>query len=267
MESDPSTVDNRKTVPLLECTQIHLGYATRRGWRSVVHGINLAIQRGETLALVGESGSGKSTLAKALVKLVPVARGSIRYAGEEVGPLDGRSFAPYRKRIQMIFQDPWQALNPRVRISDLLAEPLRLHFPELMDPGRRKRIGELLEAVHLPRNSGQRFASEFSGGQRQRILIARALAVEPQLLICDEPLSALDVSTQARLLKLLRELKADRDLTLLFISHDLAVVQEIADEVVVMRAGRVVEQQGAPDLFTHPRHGYTKALLEASPKW
>lgn len=267
MESDPSTVETRETVPLLECTGVHLGYGTQAGWQPVVHGINLAIERGATLALVGESGSGKSTLAKALVKLVPVRRGSIRYAGEEVGPLDGRSFAPYRKRIQMIFQDPWRALNPRVRIGDLLAEPLQLHFPKATGRERRKRIGELLEAVHLPGESGQRFASEFSGGQRQRVLIARALAVEPQLLICDEPLSALDVSTQARLLKLLREIKADRDLTLLFISHDLAVVQEIADEVVVMQAGRVVEQQGARDLFAHPRHGYTKALLEASPKW
>ena len=267
METYPSTDERSQEAALLACAGVHLGYPVHGGWLPVVHGIDLAIQKGETMALVGESGSGKSTLAKALVKLIPVMRGSIRYAGEEVGPLNRRTFAPYRKRIQMIFQDPWQALNPRVRIEDLLAEPLRLHFPKTTGPARKKRIAKLLEAVHLPRESGQRFASEFSGGQRQRVLIARALAVEPELLICDEPLSALDVSTQARLLNLLRELKEDRDLTLLFISHDLAVVQEIADNVAVMQAGRVVEGQRTEELFTRPRHEYTKALLEASPKW
>ncbi len=267
MESGLATAEKLETSPLLACEGVQLGYPTNEGWRPVVHGIELAMRRGRTMALVGESGSGKSTLAKALVKLIPLMRGSIRYAGEEIGHLDSRRFGPYRKRIQMIFQDPWQALNPRLRIGDLLAEPLRLHFPEARGAERRERIDTLLDAVHLPRGSAERFSPEFSGGQRQRVLMARALAVEPELLICDEPLSALDVSTQARLLKLLRELKEDRDLTLLFISHDLAVVQEIADEVVVMQEGRAVEWQEAPDLFADPRHSYTKALLEASPKW
>lgn len=219
------------------------------------------------MALVGESGSGKSTVAKALVKLVPVRAGSIRLDGDEVGPLSPRAFAPYRKRIQLIFQDPWQALNPRLTVEELLAEPLRLHFPEWKGLERKQKIQDLLEQVQLPQTDLKKFPGEFSGGQRQRILMARALAVEPDILICDEPVSALDVSIQARLLALLAELKVVRGLTLLFISHDLAVVQQIADEVIVMQSGHLVEAQPADALFRDPHHPYTRSLLAACPHW
>lgn len=261
------TPDTKGEGPLLCCKDLHLGYRTAAGWRPVVHGVDLDVTEGETVALVGESGSGKSTMAKALVKLIPVKSGSIRYRGEEIGSLDAIAFAPYRKRIQMIFQDPWRALNPRLNVEDLLAEPLRIHFPRLTRSQRLARINVLLDSVHLSKDSLARYPAEFSGGQRQRILVARALAVEPELLICDEPVSALDVSIQAKLLDLLAELKAARGLTLLFISHDLAVVQQIADHVLVLQKGHGVEWQAADTLFRNPRHDYTRLLIEACPKW
>jgi ABC-type glutathione transport system ATPase component len=267
MQEETANLYQTADTPLLSCRDLHLGYRTAAGWRPVVHGVDFEIDEGTTVALVGESGSGKSTIAKALVKLIPVREGSICYRGEEIGRLDARAFAPLRKRIQMIFQDPWRALNPRVTIGDLLAEPLRIHFPKLSRAERRTRILELLDSVHLSRESLSRYPAEFSGGQRQRILVARALAVEPELLICDEPVSALDVSIQAKLLDLLAELKAARGLTLLFISHDLAVVQQIADHVLVLQKGRGVEWQPAGDLFRNPRHEYTRLLIEACPKW
>jgi ABC-type glutathione transport system ATPase component len=267
MHSVKEAEDNSDETPLLTCRGLRLGYRTAGGWRAVVHGVDLDVAEGSTVALVGESGSGKSTIAKALVKLIPVREGSIRYRDEEVGALDTHTFAPYRKRIQMIFQDPWRALNPRLTVEDLLVEPLRIHFPELNRAERLSRIHDLLDSVHLERASLDRTPAEFSGGQRQRILVARALAVEPELLICDEPVSALDVSIQAKLLELLAELKAARGLTLLFISHDLAVVQQIADRILVLQKGRGVEYQAAADLFKNPRHDYTKLLIEACPKW
>jgi ABC-type glutathione transport system ATPase component len=257
----------REAEELLECRSLRLGYRREGGWKAVVHGVDLSIRRGETAALVGESGSGKSTIAKALVKLIPVLEGTVRVDGEDVSRLDRRGFAPFRKRIQLVFQDPWQALNPHLTVGELLEEPLRLHFRGQTRRERQERIAGLLEAVHLPTDVIGRYPAAFSGGQRQRILIARALAVEPELLICDEPVSALDVSTQARLLELLRELKQERGLTLLFISHDLAVVQEVADEVYVLCEGRMVEHQSAAELFRDPGHPYTKALIEACPQW
>lgn len=254
-------------MPLLRCRDLHLGYRVAHGWRPVVHGVNLDIAEGRTVALVGESGSGKSTIAKALVKLIPLREGSIWFAGEEISGLNAEQFVPWRKRIQMIFQDPWRALNPRLTVEDLLGEPLRIHFPRMKREERRSRIEELLSSVHLPQDCLRRYPAEFSGGQRQRILVARALAVEPELLICDEPVSALDVSIQAKLLELLAELKAARGLTLLFISHDLAVVQQIADHVVVLQKGRIAESQSVESLFQDPRHSYTRLLIEACPKW
>jgi ABC-type oligopeptide transport system ATPase subunit len=229
--------------------------------------VSFDISRGQTVALVGESGSGKSTIAKALVKLIPVKTGSVMLDGTEVGQLDADAFQPYRKRIQLVFQDPWQALNPRLSARQLLVEPLLLHFPELDRAGQDSRVGELLEAVHLPKATINRYPSEMSGGQRQRLLLARALAVEPELLVCDEPVSALDVSIQAQLLELLQELKESRGLTLLFISHDLAVVQQMADGVMVLQKGRAVEWQATDDLFRDPQHPYTRMLIDACPKW
>lgn len=252
---------------LLECRQLELGYPSGQGWKPVVNRVDFEVRRGETVALVGESGSGKSTIAKALVKLIPVKGGEIVYAGQPVGGLDARAFQPYRKRIQMIFQDPWKALNPRLRVAELLEEPLRLHFPGLGTSARRKRVLELLESVQLPGSITGRTPAEFSGGQRQRILIARALAVEPEFLICDEPVSALDVTIQARLLELLNALKASHGLTLLFISHDLAVVQQIASRVLVLQAGTRVEWQESTTLFKNPAHPYTRMLIESCPSW
>jgi ABC-type oligopeptide transport system ATPase subunit len=244
-----------------------LGYPTPEGWKAVVHGVSFAVGRGQTMALVGESGSGKSTIAKALVKLIPVKAGSVKLGGVEVAGLSGSAFAPFRKRIQLVFQDPWQALNPRLDAGRLLREPLLLHFPALSGDALEKRIAGLLDSVHLPGNIRRRYPSELSGGQRQRLLLARALAVEPELLVCDEPVSALDVSIQAQLLELLEELKQSRDLTLLFISHDLAVVQQVADHVLVLQKGEAVESRGVHDLFRDPQHPYTRMLINACPKW
>lgn len=252
---------------LLACRGLRLGYPGKTGWKAVVHGIDFDVRIGETVAIVGESGSGKSTTAKALVRLVPVREGSIRYRGEEIAHLSPAEYHPYRKRIQLVFQDPWQALNPRLDVDALLAEPLRLHFPQMDRAARRHKIRELLDRVHLPVSSLGRYPAEFSGGQRQRILMARAIAVEPELLICDEPVSALDVSIQAKLLDLITELKAAQGLTVIFISHDLAVVQQMADRVLVMQNGHAVEWQPADRLFRAPGHPYTRMLIDACPKW
>lgn len=254
-------------TPLLRCTDLTLGYNTSEGWKQVVHAISFEINKGQTVALVGESGSGKSTVAKALVRLIGTRAGSIEWNGKDIAGLDKLEFAPLRKSIQLVFQDPWQALNPRLRVDQLLEEPLVLHFQNLDKADRRKRIAELLNSVHLPESLLNRYSSELSGGQRQRILLARALAVEPELLICDEPVSALDVSIQAQLLELLQELKQERDLTFLFISHDLAVVQQVADFVIVLKDGELVESAEPTKLFQSPEHPYTRMLIDACPKW
>jgi ABC-type glutathione transport system ATPase component len=243
MRSVASDSPDQPEAPLLSCRGLHLGYRTAGGWRPVVHGVDFEIAEGTTVALVGESGSGKSTIAKALVKLIPVREGSICYRGEEIASLDAGSFGPWRKRIQMIFQDPWRALNPRVSVGDLLAEPLRIHFPALNRTERNARIADLLDSVHLSRESLSRYPAEFSGGQRQRILVARALAVEPELLICDEPVSALDVSIQAKLLDLLAELKAARGLTLLLFPMTLRLCSK--SPIVCWFFKKVAESNGS----------------------
>lgn len=253
--------------PLLRCTDLSLGYFTNRGWKPVVHEVSFGIGKGEVVALVGESGSGKSTIAKALVKLIPVHGGILELFGEDVTGLDSNTFKPFRKRIQLVFQDPWQALNPRLSARQLLTEPMELHFSSLSRTERNQRIDQLLDCVHLSAAILPRYPHELSGGQRQRLLLARAMAVEPEILICDEPVSALDVSIQAQLLDLLNELKAVRNLTILFISHDLAVVQQMADQVLVLQDGKAVEWNSSEELFGNPRHAYTKMLIEACPKW
>lgn len=258
-----SSFKGGENTPLLSCEKLRLGYAGE----VVVPGISFTIEPGETVALVGESGSGKSTVAKALVGLLRPMGGMLAFRGHELGNLTPRQWLPFRKKIQIMFQDPWHALNPRLPVGQLLAEPLRIHSPEWKRTRRLVRIRELLEQVHLPRDILDRYPAEFSGGQRQRILLARALAVEPELLICDEPVSALDVSIQARLLELLGELKRRTGLALLFISHDLAVVQDMARKVLVMCEGDVVENALAEDLFRSPQHPYTRELIDASPRW
>ncbi len=230
-----------------------------------VDGVDLRLERGRTLAVVGESGCGKSTLGRLLLRLQEADAGSIHLDGTDLRALRGRALRAMRRRMQVVFQDPFASLDPRQRVRDVLCRPMRLHG--LCD-GREalSRAGALLERVGLPPSSLDRLPHEFSGGQRQRLAIARALSVGPELIVCDEPVSALDVSVQAQIVNLLGDLQRDTGVALLFVSHDLAVVRQVAHDVAVMYAGRVVEAAPAPALFAAPAHPYTRALLDAAPR-
>ena len=231
-----------------------------------VDGVSFEIPKGKTFSLVGESGCGKSTVARLVVQLYHPTRGSIAFDGTDLASLKSRSaMEPVRKRMQMIFQDPYASLNPRWRVADIIAEPIRAH--RLIEGERETlhRVGELLEQVRLSPRDGEKFPHEFSGGQRQRISIARALASNPEFLVCDEPTSALDVSVQAQILNLMKDLQRELGLTYLFISHDLAVVYHISDYVGVMYLGRLVEWSDARSVFHKPQHPYTRMLLDAIP--
>ncbi len=230
-----------------------------------VDGVSFAIARGETLALVGESGCGKSTVARLLVGLYRPTRGSVRFDGHDLSRLDGPQGAALRRRMQMIFQDPFASLNPRWKVARIVAEPIRVHRLVDGEEAIRARIAELLRHVGLAAADADRFPHQFSGGQRQRISIARALASQAEFLVCDEPTSALDVSVQAQVLNLMRELQRQDRLTYLFISHNLAVVHHVADRVGVMYLGRIVELAPKRSLFAAPRHPYTRMLLDAIP--
>jgi peptide/nickel transport system ATP-binding protein/oligopeptide transport system ATP-binding protein len=257
---------------LLDVQDLQVYFPVRGGWlrRVVDHiravdGVSFTVRPGTTVGLVGESGSGKSTIGKAIVKLVDISSGSIRYRGENIAGLSRRDFFPYRKRIQIIFQDPYNSLNPRMTVAGILGEPLEIHFPALSRREQRARSAEWLVRVGLQPQHLDRYPHEFSGGQRQRIGIARALAVGAEFIICDEPVSALDVSVQAQIINLLQDLQDELGLTYLFIAHDLAVVEHISDEVLVMTAGRIVEQGSAEQIYREPRHEYTRKLLAAVP--
>jgi peptide/nickel transport system ATP-binding protein len=230
-----------------------------------VDGVSFTIGRGETLALVGESGCGKSTVARMLVGLYRPNRGSVQIDGHDLSEISGPSGQALRRRIQMIFQDPYASLNPRWKVSEIIAEPIRVHRLIDGDAAIAQRVGELLQHVGLAAADAGRFPHQFSGGQRQRISIARALASEPEFLVCDEPTSALDVSVQAQVLNLMRDLQREDKLTYLFISHNLAVVHHVADRVGVMYLGRIVEIAPKRTLFATPRHPYTRMLLDAIP--
>jgi peptide/nickel transport system ATP-binding protein len=232
------------------------------GHVKAVDGVDLAVRRGSTLGLVGESGCGKSTLGKAILRLVEPTGGTVTYDGTDVSRLGGEDMRLMRRHMQMVFQDPMASLNPRHSVETILTEPLRAHGIEF---DRNTKVAELLELVGLPRNAGGRYPHEFSGGQRQRIGIARAVALEPSLVIADEPVSALDVSIQAQVLNLLEELQDRLGLTYLVIAHDLAVVRHVSDEVAVMYLGGIVEQADASDLYDEPLHPYTRALMSAVP--
>lgn len=229
-----------------------------------VDGLSLAVRSGETLALVGESGCGKSTVGRLVLRLIEPTAGAIRFAGLDLSTMNASTLRRFRARAQLIFQDPYASLNPRLTVGETLAEPLLLHT-DLSSGDRRRRVGELLETVGLRPDHAQRYPHEFSGGQRQRIAIARALAPSPQLIVCDEPVSALDVSIRSQVLNLLRDLQQKLGLAYIFISHDLAVVKHIADRIAVMYLGRIVETGESEAIFNEPRHPYTRALLSAIP--
>ena len=230
-----------------------------------VDGISFDIPKGKTVGLVGESGSGKTTTGRAIARLVPLTAGSVHYDGVDLASFTKREFFPYRKKIQVIFQDPFSSLNPRMTVFSIIAEPLDIHFKDWGKIQKQARVADLLEKVGLSADLMQRYPHQFSGGQRQRIGIARALAVEPDFIICDEPVSALDVSVQAQIVNLLQDLQEELGLTYLFIAHDLAVVEHISDEVLVMTEGKIVEHASAEEIYNNPRHPYTIKLLEAVP--
>ncbi|PYF78975.1 oligopeptide transport system ATP-binding protein [Marinomonas alcarazii] len=230
-----------------------------------VDGVNLTIYEGETLGVVGESGCGKSTLARALLRLVPITEGNVVWLGQDLTDLDKKQMRSKRQELQMIFQDPLASLDPRMTVGDIIAEPLKTFRPELSKEEVKAQVRAMMDRVGLLPNVINRYPHEFSGGQCQRIGIARALILKPKLVVCDEPVSALDVSIQAQVVNLLKELQAEMGLSLVFIAHDLSVVKHISDRVLVMYLGNAVELASKRSLYENPQHPYTKALLSAVP--
>lgn len=264
---------NRTSEVLLEVKNLEVNFTVSSNLLSrkkdvikAVDGVSFKVNRGTTVGLVGESGSGKTTIGRSLVRLTSITSGEIYYNGVELTRLSDKEFFPYRKKIQMIFQDPFNSLNPRMTLFNIIAEPLEIHFPKLNRRRKKDRVAELLAMVNLDPSFMSRYPHEFSGGQRQRIGIARSLAVEPEFIICDEPVSALDVSVQAQIVNLLQDIQEQLGLTYLFIAHDLAVIEHISDQVLVMTGGKIVEQANAEMIYKDPKHSYTKQLLEAIPE-
>ncbi len=259
-------------VPLLQARDLRISYPirsdglfSRPGSFRAVSDASFVVRRGETVGLVGESGSGKSTIGKAILKLIPIESGEIEYDGTVISSLGERDFLPFRKRIQTIFQDPYASLNPRLTVGSIVAEPLIVHEPSLNRSERDERVASLLEKVGLPMDAMRRYPHQFSGGQRQRICIARALSSRPEFIVCDECVSALDVSVQAQIVNLLQDLQEEFGIAYLFIAHDLAVVEHISQQVLVMQEGRIVEQGSAESLYQSPQTEYARKLLAAVP--
>ncbi len=258
---------------VIEARELRKRFGGTGGWfgrantasRPAVDGVSLKVHRGETVAIVGESGCGKSTTARMIMRLLTPNAGAVFWHGEEVTRRSTRELRPLRRRLQMVFQDPFASLNPRMTIENSVAEGLRVHQPELDRRQRRDRVAAMLHQCGLDPDIMSRYPHQFSGGQRQRIGIARALIVEPGALVLDEPVSALDVSVQAQILNLLREIQQQRQLGYLFISHDLAVVRHVADRILVMHDGKIVEQGTTEEIFQNPEHPYTRTLLAAKP--
>jgi peptide/nickel transport system ATP-binding protein len=267
MPSTPSPAQ-----PILELRDLRMHFPVHEGvfnrtakYCKAVDGVSLALQAGETLGLVGESGCGKSTLGKCIVRLNQPTSGEILYEGTDLAPLNRKALKPFRRDLQMVFQDPVESLNARHTIGETLTEPFIIHG--IGDPAsRRASVSALLDRVGLPANAADRYPFEFSGGQRQRIGLARAIALNPRVLVCDEPVSALDVSIQSQVLNLFLELQREMGLSYLFIAHNLAVVKHVSDRIAIMYLGRVVELAPADEIYRAPRHPYTRALISAIPQ-
>jgi oligopeptide/dipeptide ABC transporter ATP-binding protein len=266
-----SNVTVEKREPLITVDGLKTYYPIKKGILSrtvghvkAVDGVSFSIFEGETLGLVGESGCGKSTIGRSIVRLENPTEGKIIFQGDDITGLSNKQMSDYRSNLQIIFQDPFSSLNPRKRIKDIIAEPLKVH--QIVQPKDiQKRVDELLDMVGLPKHYKNRYPHEFSGGQRQRIGIARALSLNPKLIVCDEPVSALDVSIQAQVLNLLSDLQKELNLTYLFIAHGLGAVKYISDRIAVMYLGKVVEIAKTEDIFKNPKHPYSLALLNAYP--
>ncbi len=268
-----STDGEVKEEPLLEVRDLSVTFEAQRGgfikhveYVHAVKRVSFQVRKGTTIGLVGESGSGKSTIGKAILRLAPIGEGTIHYGGQELTGLEDKEFMPFRKRIQTIFQDPYASMNPRLTIASIVAEPLIVHVPAMNRKQREERVADLLEKVGLPADSMNRYPHQFSGGQRQRICIARALSSSPEFIICDECVSALDVSVQAQIVNLLQDIQDELGITYLFIAHDLAVVEHMCDEALVMELGEIVEQGPTDSLYRSPQHPYTQRLLSAVPR-
>lgn len=271
IHSDAETRIDQAAAPLLDVDELSVDFITRIGsfgkrqTLRAVNGVSLELRPGETLGVVGESGCGKSTLARAILKLVPISDGSVTVLGQSLAGLDTDATRALRSDLQIVFQDPLASLNPRMTVGDIVAEPLWTHRPELSREAVRREVADVLERVGLSGRELNRYPHEFSGGQCQRIGIARALILRPKLIICDEPVSALDVSIQAQIVDLLKDLRSDFGLSLIFIAHDLAVVRQISDRVLVMYLGTVMEIADGEGLYDTPRHPYTRALIGSVP--
>jgi oligopeptide transport system ATP-binding protein len=258
--------------PLLSVRDLHVhfdirgeGLFPKKRTLKAVNGVNLDLYPGETLGIVGESGCGKSTLARALLNLIPATSGNVVWLGKDMADASAGDWQNVRKNVQMVFQDPLASLNPRMNVLQIIGEPLRTHRPELSKDEVTARVKQVMARVGLMENQLYRYPHEFSGGQCQRIGIARALILEPKLIVCDEPVSALDVSIQAQIINLLRDLQKQMHLALIFIAHDLAVVKHVSQRILVMYLGRVMELADKHELYANPKHPYTRALLSAVP--
>jgi len=270
-----ASANPQEKSPLLSVKNLEKGFPVSQGWFGkkgecvrAVSGVNLEVFSGETLGLVGESGCGKSTLARCILRLIEPDSGEVIFEGEDLLKLSPSELRKRRKNFQIIFQDPYSSLNPRMTIGQMISEPLKIHgfFQEKTRVEQKQMVEELLEAVGLQTEMARRYPHEFSGGQRQRVGIARALALRPQLIVADEPVSALDVSVQAQILNLLQKLQQEHGLSYLLIAHDLKVVERLSNRIAVMYLGKIVEEGSASDLVQNPLHPYTKALLLSVPK-
>jgi len=263
---------NHETIMQVENLKVHFDVSsegdmpwTKRKKLQAVNGVSFELKSGETLGIVGESGCGKSTLARAIISMVPVETGRVLWFGKDLLALQKIEMRKHRREIQMIFQDPLASLNPRMTIGEIIAEPLKTHYPKTSKGDVKARVEDVMNKVGLLENLINRYPHEFSGGQCQRIGIARALILKPKLIICDEPVSALDVSIQAQVINLLMDLQKEMDLTLIFIAHDLSIVKHISTKIMVLYMGNMVELAKSEDIYNHPRHPYTQALISAVP--